>query len=89
MSDIRTSFVEDAHAYTRSRLPWRLEINRMAHGQTTKGHVFGWKLFHYIAGGGMKTFGRSVQQEEANARRNRFLTVAGVLGALWLWLLVG
>lgn len=88
MSAVRTRFVEDAHAYTHSRMPWRLEVNRDARGQTTKGKVFGWKLFHYLAGGGMKTFGRSVQQEETNARRNRFLTVAGVLGVVWLWLLV-
>ena len=85
MSGIRTSLVEDAHAYTRSRMPWRLEVNREARGQTTTGKEFGWRLFHYISGGGMKTFGRSVLQEETNARRNRFLTVAGVLGVLWLW----
>ena len=46
------------------------------------------KLFHYISGGGMRTFGRTVQQEELNARQNRFLVAAGVAAALWLALLL-
>lgn len=86
---VRTTLVEDAHAYTRSSMPWRLEVNTAARGQTTKGKVFGWKLFHYISGGGMKTFGRSVRQEESDARRNRFLAAAAVIGVLWLWFLLG
>lgn len=91
MSGIRTSLVEDAHSYTRSSMPWRLEVevDRAAQARTAKGKVFGWKLFHYISGGGMKTFGRSVRQEEADARRNRFLAAAGVVGALWLWFWLG
>ncbi len=89
MSGIRTSLVEDAHAYTRSRVPWRLDVNEAAQGRTTKGKVFGWKLFHYISGGGMKTFGRSVRQEERNVRRNRFLAVSAAIGVAWLWLLLG
>ena len=48
----------------------------------------GWKLFHYISGGGMRTFGRTVQQEELNARQNRFLAAAGIAAALWLALLL-
>ena len=80
--------VDDAHAYTRSRTPWRLEVNREARGETTNGKKFGWKLFHYISGGGMRAFGRSVAQEEVDAKQNRFLVAAGVFAALWLALLV-
>ena len=80
--------VGDAHAYTRSKVPWRLDTYRDAYGETSKGARFGWKLFHYISGGGMRTFGRTVQQEELNARQNRFLVVAGLLAALWLALLL-
>jgi hypothetical protein len=36
----------------------------------------------------MRTFGRTVQQEELNARQNRFLVVAGAAVALWLALLL-
>ena len=88
MSGIHTSMVCDAHAYTRSKVPWSLDTYRDAHGETSKGERFGWRLFHYIAGGGMRTFGRTVQQEELDRRQNRFLVlVIGVVVA-WLALLV-
>ena len=88
MSGIHTTIVGDAHAYTRSRTPWLLDENREARGETTNGKKFGWKLFHYIAGGGMRAFGRSVRQEEIDAKQNRFLVAAGVFGVVWLALLV-
>lgn len=62
------------HAYTRSRTPWILSDSRAACG----------RLIHYISGGGMRTFGRTVRQEEARFRQRRFLSVAAVLGGLWL-----
>jgi hypothetical protein len=83
MRPIRPTFVRDAHAYTRSKVPWRLEEYQSAYGVTTKGKRFGWKLFHYISGGGMRTFGRTVQQEERSARQNRFLAIVAVVAALW------
>jgi hypothetical protein len=88
MSRIPTSLVGVAHSYTRSKVPWRLDEYQEAHGETSKGQRFGWKLFHYISGGGMRTFGRTVQQEELGARQTRFLAVAGAVAALWLVLLV-
>ena len=81
---IITSLVRDAHPYTRSKLPWKLESDRNVHGENSKGVRFVWKLFHYISGGGMKAFGRTIQQEERNARQNRFLTVASVMTVLWI-----
>lgn len=87
MSAIHTTIVRDAHAYTRSKVPWRLDAYQDAHGETTKGKKFGWRLYHYIAGGGMRTFGRTVQQEELSARQNRFLIIAGVLALVWLWVI--
>ncbi len=87
MSSIHTSIVESAHSYTRSKVPWRLDEYQEAHGETSKGTRFGWKLFHYISGGGMRTFGRTVQQEELGARQNRFLVVAGVVAAVWIALM--
>lgn len=85
MSGIHTSIVKDAHAYTRSRVPWLLDAAEAAQDETRTGAKVGWKLFHYISGGGMKTFGRTIQQEEADVKRNRFLVKAAVLGAVWLW----
>ncbi|MBO7482790.1 MAG: hypothetical protein J6U17_02740 [Kiritimatiellae bacterium] len=85
MSAIHISVRGDAHEYTRSRTPWLLGANREAKGETTTGKKFGWKLFHYISGGGMKSFGRTVQQEEADAKRARFLAASAAIGAVWLF----
>ncbi len=80
--------VSAAHSYTRSKVPWRLDEYQDAHGETSKGKRFGWKLYHYISGGGMSTFGRTIQQEERGVRQSRFLVVACLAAALWLALLL-
>jgi hypothetical protein len=73
-----TSTVRDAHPYTRSKSPWILGEHSSVYG----------KLIHYISGGGMSTFGRTVRQEEVRLRRRRFYIVAAVLAVLWvvLWM---
>ena len=78
MSVVHTSIVTDAHAYTRERVPWIIGEHKSVYG----------KLIHYLSGGGMQTFGRTVRQEEVAHRRFRFLTATAVLSALWLalWL---
>ncbi len=66
------------HDYTRSRTPWILSDYRGVYG----------KLLHYLSGGGMSSFGRTVRQEEARQRQRRFLAIAAALGALWLFFYV-
>ena len=66
------------HAYTRSRTPWILADHRGAYG----------KLLHYISGGGMRTFGRTVHQEEARLRQRRFFVVSALIAAIWLFFYV-
>ena len=88
MSAIHTVPVGDAHAYTRSKTPWLVGEYRAAHGETSSGKKFGWRLFHYLAGGGMRAFGRSVLQEESDRRLTRFLAVSAAVGAAWLALLL-
>ena len=61
MSKIPTSLVGIAHSYTRAKVPWRLDAYREAYGETSKGTRFGWKLFHYISGGGI----HRIQKSEA------------------------
>ena len=78
MKNIHAEFRETAHAYTRSKTPWIMEEHKSEHG----------RLIHYLSGGGMRVFGRTIGQEEARIRQTRFLTVAGVLAAVWLALLV-
>ena len=84
MKCVHTTIVRPAHGYTRSSTPWLLDANLAAKGETTTGLKFGWKLFHYISGGCMRVFGRTVEQEEADARQNRFLWAMGAVFALWL-----
>ena len=67
-----------AHAYTRSGSPWIIDEHYSPCG----------KLIRYISGGGMRTFGRTVRQEEVRRRQRRFLTVAGVLIVLWACFLI-
>ena len=88
MSRLSNSIVRDAHAYTRSRTPWVLESDRQAQGETAGSQKFGWRLFHYLSGGGLRAFGRTVEQEEADAKRTRFLIRAAVarLARLWYWI---
>lgn len=75
MSDVHTSFRTDAHGYTRSKTPWILDEYKSPYG----------KLIHYLSGGGMRTFGRTVRQEEVRFKHVRFLTKAAMLGAVWLY----
>lgn len=78
MSGIHTEVVSSVHAYTRSDSPWIMARHKSAYG----------KLIHYLSGGGMSTFGRTVKQEEARRRHCRFWVAFAVLSAVWLVLLV-
>lgn len=70
---ITTSTVREAHPYTRSKSPWILGDHSSMYG----------KLIHYLSGGGMSTFGRTVRQEEVRIRRRRFFIVSGVIAVVW------
>ena len=78
MEKIHTEIVGDAHAYTRSDVPWARSESSTAHG----------RMVNYISSGGMRIFGRTVRQEEVRRRQLRFLAVSAVLAVLWLLLLV-
>lgn len=72
MTKIPTSVVTDAHGYTRSKTPWIL-------GDSSCG-----KLIRYLSGGGMKSLGRTVDQELAHYRHCRFLVITAVILAAWI-----
>lgn len=74
MSAVHTSVVRDAHSYTRSATPWILDEHKSVYG----------KLMHYLSGGGMRTFGRTVHQEEVRGKQRRFALTAAILGVAWL-----
>ena len=74
MGSIHTSTRGDAHGYTRSETPWIIDEPSSSGG----------RLAHYISGGGIRSFGRTIQQEEAHRKHVRFLTGAAVFFVLWL-----
>lgn len=78
MGRVSTEIVEDAHAYTRSEVPWSISTARSSRS----------RLIKYISGGGMRTFGRTVHQEEVRRRQLRFLAVSAVIAVVWFLLLV-
>lgn len=78
MSGVHTTLVTDAHGYTREPEPWIMEEHKSVYG----------KLIHYLSGGGMRTFGRTVSQEKVRRRQRRFLILFTVMAVLWLALLV-
>lgn len=78
MERVHTEIIGDAHAYTRSDVPWAMSTSRTPRG----------RLVNYISGGGMRIFGRTVRQEEVRRRQLRFLAVSTALAVLWLLLLV-
>ena len=78
MGRVATEIVEDAHAYTRSDVPWSI-----ATAKTSRS-----RLIDFISGGGMKTFGRTVRQEEVRRKQLRFLAASAVFAVVWflLWI---
>ena len=78
MERVSTEIVGDAHAYTRSDVPWALETRRHGRG----------RLIDFISGGGMRTFGRTVRQEEARRRQIRALVVLVSVVVAWFVLLL-
>lgn len=75
MSGIHTNLVAHAHDYTRTDAPWELGEYHSTYG----------RLIHYISGGGMSTFGRTVGQEIVRRKHRRFLIVSAAIGSLWLF----
>ena len=69
--------------YTKSKSPWLLDTSREAEGEASWSVKSGWKLFHYLSGGGLRDFGRTVKQEEADIRRARFLIAMAVFAVAW------
>ena len=64
-----------AHSYTRSDAPWIIE-------DVPNSSVCA-RLRHFISGGGMREFGRTVRQETARRRHRRFFVWSGVFGLVW------
>jgi len=71
---IRPSAVTSAHSYTQEDVPWELRDDHADCG----------RLAHYLSGGGMRTFGRTIAQQKAARAHARFWVVSAVFFAFWL-----
>lgn len=74
-SSVHTATIRPAHAYTRDDTPWIIE-------DVPKTGVCA-RLVHFISGGGMRVFGRTVRQESARLRHRRFFIWSAVFGVVW------
>jgi len=77
------------YAYRHAPVDWRMDVCRETRAVNERGDVYNWQLFHYLAGGGIGAFGRTLKQDISSRRQNRFLAISGVLAALWaiLWII--
>lgn len=74
---VHTSLSESVHQYTSVEAPWNIDVQ----AKPEEG-----RLGHYLSGGGIPAFGRTIRQELARMKHARFLTKALVLGLIWLLL---
>ena len=81
--------IKDSHDYTKSESPWLIDIGDIPERFNSEKGKFRWKLLRYLAGGGMKSLGRTIQQDEAEFRQNGFFVQCGIFFSIWLvlWLI--
>jgi len=84
MAALRTSLVGRRHAWTGEDVPWRIDVEDESVAALSAAHRAGWRLFHYLSGGGMRAFATSTLREIASRRQTRFLRLTAVLVVLWL-----
>ena len=84
MAALRTSLVKRRHAWTGLDVPWAIDVADESVQSLSAEHRDGWRLFHYLSGGGMKAFATSITRELVSRRQTRFLWVAAALACMWL-----
>lgn len=85
---LHTNLKCDAHAYMRSPEPWRIDAGEEVYGAISRENRRGWRLFHYISGGGMRTFRRTLEEDGRSRRQTRFLVFAAAVFVAWLVLAI-
>lgn len=84
MAAIHTSLVKRRHAYTSASIPWLMDMEPKGVASSPRGTSVGWRLFHYLSGGGMRAFGRPSGHMLLMRRQTRFLWLAAAVAAAWL-----
>ena len=89
MCTLPADLVRAEHAYTSSKVPWRMDADVIQEGENVTDETAATRrLFHYLSGGGLRNFGRTVLQEERDIRQRRFLKIAAAAGVSWLILFI-
>ena len=84
MSAVHTTLVKSRHAWTAEDTPWDIDVEDDSLQGLSAEHQASWRLFHYISGGGMRTFASNMIRSRVARRQTRLLWFASALGALWL-----
>ena len=61
-----------------------MDVDTSKDGEGTGIGASRWRLFRYLAGGGMRAFGRPSGHALQLRRQERFLWIAGVLAVFWI-----
>ena len=86
MAAVRTSLVKRRHAWTGENLPWSIDVADESVQSLPADRQAGWRLFHYLSGGGMRSFPHytSTARARVSRRQTRFLWTMALFAALWL-----
>lgn len=84
MSPIRTTLVRKRHPWTGEDLPWNIDVEDSSVAALPADRRAGWRLFHYLSGGGIRAFAGSAMREIVSRRQTRFLWCVAALSVLWL-----
>ncbi|MBO5643308.1 MAG: hypothetical protein J6S51_04820 [Kiritimatiellae bacterium] len=78
-----TNFKCDSHSYTRSSEPWSVNLEEESYLAVSPEARHKWRLFHYLAGGGLKMCSRTLEQDARSRRQSRFLVFSAILITFW------
>ncbi len=84
MAYLPTSLVKRRHAWTSAKAPWLIDVGDDALASLPEEHRAGWRLFHYLSGGGIRAFAGSAAREVVSRRQTRFLWFSFGVGVVWL-----
>lgn len=84
MAALRTSLVRKRRSWADEDLPWNIDVEDESVAALSSEHRAGWRLFHYLSGGGMRAFASSAAREVVSRRQTRFLWFSIVLMVFWL-----
>jgi len=84
MAALRTTLVRRRHSWTGEELPWNIDVEDESVAALPSERRAGWRLFHYLSGGGMRAVATSAVQEIVSRRQTRFLWLSAALFVVWL-----